>query len=145
MAFVLSFSNKNTYFFSIISFKAGLRETSDETLACQRGSRAALAIMVDRQSVTGAMSCPRSSVKTIPSDEWHETQLPDPAKRDDSSVVKSRVHFRRGFDETGYAKTILVVAAPGPWVGTLRLDALDYQHAPIDRLYPFGEPGDVPE
>jgi microcystin degradation protein MlrC len=58
----------------------------------------------------------------------------------DVFVVKSRVHFRRGFDETGYAKTILVVDAPGPWVGTLRLDALDYQHAPIDRLYPFGTP-----
>ena len=55
-------------------------------------------------------------------------------------VVKSRVHFRRGFDETGYAKTILVVDAPGPWVGTTRLEALDYQHAPIDRLYPFGTP-----
>ncbi len=54
-------------------------------------------------------------------------------------VVKSRVHFRRGFDETGYAPTILVVDAPGPWVGTTRLDALPYEHAPIDRLYPFGE------
>ena len=58
----------------------------------------------------------------------------------DVFVVKSRVHFRRGFDETGYAKTILVVDAPGPWVGTTRLDALDYQHAPLDRLYPFGNP-----
>ena len=58
----------------------------------------------------------------------------------DVFVVKSRVHFRRGFDETGYAKTILVVDAPGPWVGTTRLDALDYQHAPLDRLYPFGTP-----
>ena len=56
----------------------------------------------------------------------------------DVFVVKSRVHFRRGFDETGYAKTILVVDAPGPWIGTTRLDALDYQYAPIDRLYPFG-------
>ncbi len=55
-------------------------------------------------------------------------------------VVKSRVHFRRGFDETGYAKTILVVDAPGPWFGTTRLDALDYQFAPIDKLYPFGQP-----
>ncbi|REJ76078.1 MAG: hypothetical protein DWQ47_10670 [Acidobacteria bacterium] len=52
-------------------------------------------------------------------------------------VVKSRVHFRRGFDETGFAKTILVVDAPGPWVGTTRLDALNYKFAPIDRLYPF--------
>jgi microcystin degradation protein MlrC len=56
-------------------------------------------------------------------------------------VVKSRVHFRRGFDETGYAPTILVVDAPGPWVGTTRLDSLPYEHAPIDRLYPFGDPG----
>ncbi|MDH5367214.1 MAG: M81 family metallopeptidase [Cyclobacteriaceae bacterium] len=52
-------------------------------------------------------------------------------------VVKSRVHFRRGFDETGYAKTILVVDAPGPWFGTTRLDALDYKFGPISKLYPF--------
>jgi microcystin degradation protein MlrC len=58
----------------------------------------------------------------------------------DLFVVKSRVHFRRGFDETGYAKTIIVVEAPGPFVGTTRLDALPYEHAPIDRLYPFGTP-----
>ena len=57
----------------------------------------------------------------------------------DVFVVKSRVHFRRGFDETGYAKTIIVVDAPGSWFGTTRLDALDYKYAPIDRLYPFGE------
>ena len=55
----------------------------------------------------------------------------------DVFVVKSRVHFRRGFDETGYAKTILVVDAPGAWFGTTRLDALEYEHAPIDTLYPF--------
>jgi microcystin degradation protein MlrC len=62
----------------------------------------------------------------------------------DVFVLKSRAHFRRGFDETGYAKTILVVDAPGPWIGTTRLDALDYQYAPIDRLYPFGRPETVP-
>lgn len=55
----------------------------------------------------------------------------------DVFVVKSRVHFRRGFDETGYAKTIIVVDAPGAWFGTTRLDALDYKYAPIDTLYPF--------
>ena len=55
----------------------------------------------------------------------------------DVFVVKSRVHFRRGFDETGYAKTIIVVDAPGAWFGTTRLDALEYEHAPIDTLYPF--------
>ena len=52
-------------------------------------------------------------------------------------VVKSRVHFRRGFDETGYAKTIMLVDAPGDWFGTTRLDALDYQYAPVKTLYPF--------
>ena len=55
----------------------------------------------------------------------------------DVFVVKSRVHFRRGFDETGYAKTIIVVDAPGAWFGTTRLNALEYEHAPIDTLYPF--------
>jgi microcystin degradation protein MlrC len=55
----------------------------------------------------------------------------------DVFVVKSRVHFRRGFDETGYAKTIFVVDAPGAWFGTTRLNALDYKYAPIDTLYPF--------
>jgi microcystin degradation protein MlrC len=52
-------------------------------------------------------------------------------------VVKSRVHFRRGFYETGYAKTILVVDAPGSWFGTTRLDALNYKFGPISELYPF--------
>jgi len=63
----------------------------------------------------------------------------------DVFVVKSRVHFRRGFDETGYAKTIIVVDAPGDWFGTIRLEALDYQFAPINRMYPFGQPEKVPE
>jgi len=58
----------------------------------------------------------------------------------DVFVSKTRVHFRRGFDETGYAPTIVIVDAPGDWFGTVRLDALDYEHAPIDRLYPFGQP-----
>ncbi|MDH5599638.1 MAG: M81 family metallopeptidase [Cyclobacteriaceae bacterium] len=57
-------------------------------------------------------------------------------------VVKSRVHFRRGFDETGYAKTIIVVDSPGPWFGTTRLDALDYKFGPISKLYPFAKSSD---
>ena len=55
----------------------------------------------------------------------------------DVIVVKSRVHFRRGFDETGYSKTIMVVDAPGDFIGTTRLDALDYKFGPIKDLYPF--------
>jgi microcystin degradation protein MlrC len=58
----------------------------------------------------------------------------------DVFVVKSRAHFRRGFDETGYARSIFIIDAPGPFLGTTALDALDYRHAPLDRLYPFGVP-----
>lgn len=58
----------------------------------------------------------------------------------DVFVVKSRVHFRRGFDETGFAKTIIVVEAPGPFVGTTFLDALPYEHADLSVLYPYGTP-----
>ncbi len=58
----------------------------------------------------------------------------------DVFVVNSRVHFRRGFDETGYAKTIVVVEAPEPFVGTTFLDALPYEHADLDQLFPFGTP-----
>jgi len=58
----------------------------------------------------------------------------------DVFVVKSRVHFRRGFDETGFAKSIIIVEAPGPFVGTTFLDALPYEFADLSRLYPFGTP-----
>lgn len=60
----------------------------------------------------------------------------------DVFVVKSRVHFRRGFDETGFAKTIVIVEAPGPFVGTTFLDALPYEHVELSVLYPFGTPPD---
>lgn len=58
----------------------------------------------------------------------------------DVFVVKSRVHFRRGFDETGFAPTILVVEAPGPFVGTTYLDALPYENVDLSTLYPYGTP-----
>jgi microcystin degradation protein MlrC len=58
----------------------------------------------------------------------------------DVFVVKSRVHFRRGFDETGYAREIIVVEAPEPFVGTTFLDALPYQHVDLSELYPYGTP-----
>lgn len=57
----------------------------------------------------------------------------------DVFVLKSRVHFRRGFDETGYARTILIVDAPGDWFGTTRLEALEYEHVDIRDFYPFAE------
>jgi microcystin degradation protein MlrC len=65
-----------------------------------------------------------------------------PVEPDDFEVfvVNSRVHFRRGFDETGYAKTILVVEAPQPFVGTRYLDALNYENVDLEDLYPYGTP-----
>ena len=65
----------------------------------------------------------------------------DPANYD-VFVVKSRVHFRRGFDETGYARSIVIVEAPEPYVGTTFLDALPYENVDILTLYPFGTPKD---
>jgi len=58
----------------------------------------------------------------------------------DVFVVKSRVHFRRGFDETGYARTILIVEAPEPFVGTTFLDALPYENVDLSSFYPYGTP-----
>ncbi|TVR64056.1 MAG: M81 family peptidase [Gemmatimonadales bacterium] len=60
----------------------------------------------------------------------------------DVFVLKTRVHFRRGFDETGYAPTIIIVDAPGDWFGTTRLEALDYQNTQANDFYPFGTPRD---
>ena len=60
----------------------------------------------------------------------------------DTFVLKSRVHFRRGFDETGYARTIIVVDAPGPFVGTIHLDALPYENVTLTDYYPYGTPPD---
>ncbi len=68
--------------------------------------------------------------------------LPMGLENFDVFVVKSRVHFRRGFDETGFAKTIVVVEAPGPFVGTTFLDALPYEHVDLSVLFPFGTPVD---
>ncbi|MDA0313418.1 MAG: M81 family metallopeptidase [Gemmatimonadetes bacterium] len=58
----------------------------------------------------------------------------------DVFVVKSRAHFRRGFDETGFAKTIVIVEATGPFIGTTFLDALPYENVDLSKLYPYGTP-----
>lgn len=59
-------------------------------------------------------------------------------------VLKSRAHFRRGFDDTGYARTIMIVDAPEPFVGTVHLDKLPYRYAPLRELYPYRD-GDATE
>jgi microcystin degradation protein MlrC len=55
-------------------------------------------------------------------------------------AVKSRVHFRRGFDDSGYAKTILLVEPPEPFLGTVRLEGLPYQNVDLTKFYPYGDP-----
>jgi microcystin degradation protein MlrC len=54
-------------------------------------------------------------------------------------AIKSRVHFRRGFDDNGFAKTILLVEPPEPFLGTTRLDGLAYTNVELSKFYPYGE------
>lgn len=55
-------------------------------------------------------------------------------------AIKSRVHFRRGFDDSGFAKTILLVEPVEPFLGTVRLDGLPYRNVDLKKFYPYGEP-----
>jgi len=54
-------------------------------------------------------------------------------------AIKSRVHFRRGFDDSGFAKTILLVEPEQPFLGTVRLDALPYKNVDVKRFYPYAD------
>jgi microcystin degradation protein MlrC len=58
----------------------------------------------------------------------------------DVFAIKSRVHFRRGFDDSGFAKTILLVEPEQPFLGTVRLEALPYRNVELGAFYPYGEP-----
>ncbi len=60
----------------------------------------------------------------------------------DVIAIKSRVHFRRGFDDSGFAPTILLVEPDEPFLGTVRLEALPYEHLRIADYYPYGGPAD---
>jgi microcystin degradation protein MlrC len=55
-------------------------------------------------------------------------------------AIKSRVHFRKGFDDNGFAKTILLVEPDQPFLGTIHLDALPYRNVDLKRFYPYGDP-----
>src|SRR5690606_32693118 len=54
-------------------------------------------------------------------------------------AIKSRVHFRRGFYDSRSAKTILLVEPDAPFVGTVRLEALNYKYLKLDKFYPYGK------
>jgi hypothetical protein len=55
-------------------------------------------------------------------------------------AIKSRVHFRLWFDDSGFAKTILLVEPDQPFLGTVRLDGLPYQPVDLKAFYPYGNP-----
>jgi microcystin degradation protein MlrC len=55
-------------------------------------------------------------------------------------AIKSRVHFRRGFHDNGFAKTILLVEPAEPFLGTVRLDKLPYENVDLKKFYPYGNP-----
>ena len=72
-------------------------------------------------------------------------QVTDPSIFDDLGIpfeevailaIKSRVHFRRGFVETGLAGEVVRVDAPG--IGPADLTELPYENVPSD-LYPLDE------
>jgi microcystin degradation protein MlrC len=54
-------------------------------------------------------------------------------------AIKSRVHFRRGFDDSSFAKTILLVEPVEPFLGTVRLDGLPYKNVDLKKFYPYGD------
>jgi len=58
----------------------------------------------------------------------------------DVIALKSRVHFRRGFHDSGFARTILLVEPDEPFLGTVRLDGLGYENVDLKKFYPYGEP-----
>ena len=60
----------------------------------------------------------------------------------DVIAIKSRAHFRRGFDDSGFAPTILLVEPDQPFLGTVQLEALPYEHLRLTDFYPYGDPPD---
>lgn len=59
-----------------------------------------------------------------------------PLDKLDIIVLKSRVHFRRGYFENGFASTIVLVDAPG--IGPADLSTLKYENIPKD-IYPLSK------
>lgn len=65
--------------------------------------------------------------------------LVDDVSKFKAIAIKSRVHFRRGFDDSGFAKTILLVEPVEPFLGTVRLDGLPYKNVDLAKFYPYGD------
>ncbi len=69
----------------------------------------------------------------------HLTDLLGDISKFKAIAIKSRVHFRRGFDDSGFAKTILLVEPVEPYLGTVRLDGLSYKNVDLKKFYPYGD------
>ena len=54
-----------------------------------------------------------------------------------SWALKSRGHFRRGFHESGFAKSYLFIDPPEPFVGTIHLEALSYKRLDLKKNWPW--------
>ena len=72
-----------------------------------------------------------------PSELWELGLRPEEF---DVVAIKSRAHFRRGFDDSGFAPTILLVEPPEPFLGTVHLQALPYENLTLTDYYPYGNP-----
>ena len=59
----------------------------------------------------------------------------------DTIAIKSRVHFRRGFDDSGFSPTILLVEPEAPYLGTIRLDGLPYENVTLENYFPYQKQG----
>jgi microcystin degradation protein MlrC len=71
---------------------------------------------------------------------WQLHEFGVEANKFDIIVLKSRVHFRRGFDDTGFAQSIILVEPSEPFLGTVHLEALPYHNVRLSDFYPYGEP-----
>jgi hypothetical protein len=55
-------------------------------------------------------------------------------------AITSPVHFRLGFDDSGFAKTFLLCKPEQPFPGTIGLEALHYRTVDISTFHPYGDP-----
>jgi len=56
----------------------------------------------------------------------------------DVIVIKSRVHFRRGFDDSGFSKAIYLVEPDEAFLGTTKLNKLPYKNVVPSNYFPYG-------
>ena len=96
--------------------------------------RAHPSTLVNRNGTTAPGSfVTNGSGRPVPGAPFHEPCIDDLGKLD-IIVLKSRVHFWRGFVEDGLAKTVVVVDAPG--LGPADVTTIPYKNAPKD-IYPL--------